>query len=67
MTAGRIGDGAWPQGGTAPLDNATLRSSRQLPRSGERCQVQMPAFPGLSCHMGSGERWTLLAALLSDG
>jgi len=53
--------------GTAPLENATLRSPRQLPRSGERCQGQRPAFPGWRCPMGRGERWTLLAALLADG
>jgi hypothetical protein len=53
--------------GTAPLESATLRSSRQLPRSGARCQGQRPAFPGWCCPMGRGERWTLLAALLADG
>jgi hypothetical protein len=53
--------------GTAPLENATLRRSRQLPRSGARCQGQRPAFPGWRCPMGRGERWTLLAVLLADG
>ena len=38
-------DGAWPPGGTAPRDNATVRSSRQLPRSGERCQGQTQRSP----------------------
>jgi hypothetical protein len=56
MTVGRSGDGAWPQGGTAPLANATLRSSRQLPRSGKCCQGQMPTFPGLRGPTGRGER-----------
>jgi hypothetical protein len=53
--------------GTTPLESITLRSSRQLPHSGERCQGQMPAFSGLRCHMERGERWTLLAAFPADG
>src|ERR1051325_899487 len=63
MTTGRSGDGAGAQGGTAPLENATLRSSLQLPRSGERCQGPRPAFPGWGGPLGRGAHWTLLAAL----
>jgi len=56
MTVERSGDGVWPQGGTAPLANATLRSSRQLPRSGKCCQGQMPTSPGWRGPTGRGER-----------
>jgi hypothetical protein len=56
MTVGRSGDGAWPQGGTVLLAHATLRISRQLPRSGKCCQGQMPTFPGWRGPTGRGER-----------